>query len=112
MSILDVIERIDKLISEAEMEPSWTAIQALRCLRKEVLLEEKKALLKYPTSMLERDAGMSNNEALPVRNWVDEYYGNVVLCPKCECQWMMGDDDDLRYCPKCGQAVKLDTQNC
>ena len=50
---------------------------------------------------------MSNDEALQVRNWVDEYYGTVVLCPKCECTWMMGDDDDLHYCPKCGQKVKL-----
>ena len=34
-----VIERIDELISEAEKEPSWTATQALRCLRKELLNE-------------------------------------------------------------------------
>lgn len=39
MNQIGVIERIDELISEAEKEPSWTAIQALRCLRKELLNE-------------------------------------------------------------------------
>jgi len=34
---MGVVERIDELIAEAEKEPSWTAIQALRCLRKELL---------------------------------------------------------------------------
>lgn len=36
---MGIIERIDELISEAEKEPSWTATQALRCLRKELLKE-------------------------------------------------------------------------
>ena len=34
---VDIIKLIDELIEEAEQEPSWTAIQALRCLRKELL---------------------------------------------------------------------------
>ena len=37
---MDIIERIDELIAEAEKEPNWTAIQALRCLRKELLREQ------------------------------------------------------------------------
>ena len=37
---MDIIERIDELIIEAQKEPSWTAIQALRCLRKELLREQ------------------------------------------------------------------------
>jgi len=39
MNQIGVIERIDELIFEAEKEPSWTATQALRCLRKELLNE-------------------------------------------------------------------------
>lgn len=34
---VDIIELIDELIAEAKQEPSWTALQALRCLRKELL---------------------------------------------------------------------------
>ena len=38
---MTAIERIDELIAEAENEPSWTAIQALRCLRKELTEEQE-----------------------------------------------------------------------
>ena len=37
---------------------------------------------------------------------VDEFYGTVSCCPKCDCVWIMGDEDDMHFCPKCGQAVK------
>ena len=47
-----------------------------------------------------------NDEVLQVNSWEDEYYGTVALCPKCECKWMMGNGDDLHFCPKCGQAVE------
>lgn len=45
-------------------------------------------------------------EVLQVRSWEDEYYGTVAFCPKCECKWIMANDRDLHFCPKCGQAVK------
>ena len=38
---MSVIERIDELIVEAENEPTWTAVQALRCLRKELQKENE-----------------------------------------------------------------------
>jgi len=60
-------------------------------------LEEKLRLLEH---------GDHNDEVLQVNSWEDEYYGTVALCPKCECKWMMGNGDDLNFCPKCGQAVK------
>ena len=37
---------------------------------------------------------------------IDEFYGTVSCCPKCDCVWIMGDEDDMHFCPKCGQAVK------
>lgn len=49
-----------------------------------------------------------NDEVLQVNSWEDEYYGTVALCPKCGCKWMMGNGEDLHFCPKCGQEVKLD----
>ena len=36
----------------------------------------------------------------------DEYYGAVACCPKCDCMWIMYMDNDMHYCPECGQAVK------
>lgn len=39
---------------------------------------------------------------------IDEFYGAVACCPKCDCVWIMGDGDDMHFCPKCGQAVKWD----
>lgn len=36
----------------------------------------------------------------------DEFYGVVACCPKCDCMWIMYMDNDMHYCPKCGQAVK------
>ena len=33
---MDIIDRIDEMIAEAEKETTWTAVQALRCLRKEL----------------------------------------------------------------------------
>ncbi len=39
MSIQDVLEKIEELLVEAKESPDWTAIQALRCLRKEIFEE-------------------------------------------------------------------------
>ena len=36
----------------------------------------------------------------------DEWYGQVNQCSICGCNWMMYDEDDLHYCPKC--CAKLD----
>ena len=41
-------------------------------------------------------------------SWVDEFYGYVAMCPTCDCRWIMGNDDELKYCPACRQAVKWD----
>ena len=32
----EIVKMIDEMIEEAEKEPSWTAKQALRCLKKEL----------------------------------------------------------------------------
>ena len=37
-----------------------------------------------------------------------EFYGAVACCPKCDCLWIMYMDNDMHYCPECGQAVKWD----
>lgn len=64
----DVIKRIDELISEAEKEPSWTATQALRCLRKELLKEQpdivrcKDCKWYYPLSSLCDNCGLPQEE--------------------------------------------------
>lgn len=39
---------------------------------------------------------------------VDEFYGAVSCCPKCDCVWIMCGDD-MHFCPKCGQAVKWES---
>ena len=36
----------------------------------------------------------------------DEFYGAVSYCPKCDCLWIMYMENDMHYCPECGQAVK------
>ena len=36
----------------------------------------------------------------------DEFYGAVSYCPKCDCLWIMYRENDMHYCPECGQAVK------
>ena len=36
----------------------------------------------------------------------DEFYGAVSCCPKCDCMWVMYRENDMHYCPECGQAVK------
>ena len=38
----------------------------------------------------------------------DEFYGAVSCCPKCDCMWVMYRENDMHYCPECGQAVKWD----
>lgn len=36
----------------------------------------------------------------------DEFYGAISRCPKCDCMWVMYRENDMHYCPECGQAVK------
>lgn len=36
----------------------------------------------------------------------DEFYGAVSCCPKCDCMWVMYRENDMHFCPECGQAVK------
>ena len=33
---MDVIDRIDEFIAEAEKHPEWTAVEALQCLRRDL----------------------------------------------------------------------------
>ena len=85
---MTVIERIDEFITEAENEPSWTATQALRCLRKELTEEQEP-------------------------KQVNSDWGNILnrwerkgFCPRCnqEMRWML----NRSFCGFCGQAVKWD----
>ena len=36
----------------------------------------------------------------------DECYGAVSCCPKCDCMWVMLRENNMHFCPECGQAVK------
>lgn len=36
----------------------------------------------------------------------EEWYGTVLDCSACGCRWMMANDDDTHYCPKCGSEVR------
>ncbi len=61
------------------------------------LSTETLALLKEPESV----------EPIAIKQErVDEFYGFVSCCPKCDCVWIMGDENDMHFCPKCGQVVK------
>ena len=50
----------------------------------------------------------THEKELPVRQYVGEYFGAVSICPSCEASWIMSDDDDLHFCPHCGQKVKFE----
>ena len=55
----------------------------------------------------EADCGKDKNEPLKIsRDWVDEFYGYVAVCPECDCFWIMYRDEDMKFCPGCGQEVK------
>ena len=54
---------------------------------------------------------ITNVEQEPLKietGYVDEYYGYVAWCPFCESSWIMGNDENMHYCPSCGKAVKWD----
>ncbi len=40
------------------------------------------------------------------RDIVDEFYGYMAVCPLCNCMWIMYRDEDMKFCPGCGMAVK------
>ena len=40
------------------------------------------------------------------REMFDPFHRSVAWCPKCDCLWIMYIDENMHYCPECGQAVK------
>ena len=72
------IEKImDELIAEAESEPEWKAVSALRTAKKELLKEQEAVKPKI------------------------DAFGHP-YCPKCKILVY----ETWEYCPHCGQAVK------
>lgn len=75
-------------------------------------LEQHRCLLPLELEavrQLKTDALTLLKEQKPIaikQERIDEFYGAVSCCPKCDCVWIMGDGNDMHFCPKCGQAVK------
>ena len=74
---------MDELIAEAEAEPSWKAVSALRCAKKE-LLKEQEALK-------------------PIR---DEF--GFATCRECGHFVKTPDMCCQRFCSNCGRKQKWD----
>ena len=77
-----ILTLIDEMIKEAQEEPQWKAESALKCLKKELLKEQK------PVEPEEE-----------VLNEIDRLY----RCPKCHKCFFY---EKQKYCDQCGQAVK------
>lgn len=79
------IRIIDELIFEAQKAPTWKAENALRCLKKELLKEQK------------------NGE------WIDHTFahGDDIECPFCHKKWNVIDNctETFDYCPGCGAKL-------
>lgn len=77
---------IDELIKEAQEAPQWKAESALRCLKKELLKEQK-------STTFEND-------------------GHHIRCTNCGEYWCKTDIEGNkfpdRFCPNCGRVVKQD----
>jgi hypothetical protein len=69
------------------------------CLDSQNVMEDALALLKDKKAV----------KPLAIKKEMfNEYYGAVACCPKCDCMWIMYVDNDMHYCPECGQEVKWD----
>ena len=82
------------LLKEAQRTLDESDSTAMFCLCQRWILKDAITLLK-------------EQEPITIKQErIDEFYGTVSRCPKCDCVWIMGDVDDMHFCPKCGQAVK------
>ena len=83
-----ILTRIDEMIKEAQEEPQWRAESALKCLKKELLKEQK-----------------------AVKPVLDEQTGRIWLCGKCGTYVGFEDNDPHdpnefdKYCRECGRPV-------
>lgn len=85
-----LLKELTRTINESDSTAAF-------CLCQRWILKDALALLKEQRPV----------EPLSIKQEMfDEYYGAVACCPKCNCMWIMYIDNDMHYCPECGQAVK------
>ena len=71
------------------------------------LMKVNNIIINEPFVNQNNGCGEDKNEPLKIcRDWVDEFYGYVAVCPECDCFWIMYRDEDMKFCPGCGHAVK------
>ena len=73
----------------------------------EYLMKVNNIIIKEPFVNQNNGCCKDKNEPLKIsRDWVNEFYGYVAVCPECDCFWIMYRDEDMKFCPGCGQEVK------
>ena len=53
----------------------------------------------------------TDSESPNIVQWTDEWYGTVTMCKTCETSFMIGNFDDLNYCPRCGRYLRIKTKD-
>ena len=92
------------------MDEKYDIVKGLNDLREALgfgMPDRSPVVQKYLDSLTRAINLLVDNEPLKVKDdRVDEYYSYVAQCPACECTWIMGNDDDMHYCPGCGKVVE------
>lgn len=84
-----ILTLIDEIIKEAQEEPQWKAESALRCLKKELLKEQK----TVPIKVCDEDG------------WISYYCGNCESFLMSDCYEIQQIITYPKYCSECGMEL-------